>query len=82
MPPKQKQKAEDANSEDRLTRIAVISEDRCKPKKCMQECKKSCPVVKIGAAWAAVGLGRRRLRGGCEAAAVASRTLKASSVSR
>ena len=23
---------------------------RCKPKKCRQECKKSCPVVKIGAA--------------------------------
>lgn len=21
---------------------------RCKPKKCRQECKKSCPVVKIG----------------------------------
>jgi ATP-binding cassette subfamily E protein 1 len=24
------------------------SEDRCKPKKCRQECKKSCPVVKTG----------------------------------
>ncbi|XP_010500834.1 PREDICTED: ABC transporter E family member 1 isoform X2 [Camelina sativa] len=33
---------------DRLTRIAIISEDRCKPKKCRQECKKSCPVVKTG----------------------------------
>ncbi|KVH91583.1 4Fe-4S binding domain-containing protein [Cynara cardunculus var. scolymus] len=33
---------------DRLTRIAIIKEDRCKPKKCRQECKKSCPVVKIG----------------------------------
>lgn len=21
---------------------------RCKPKKCRQECKKSCPVVKVG----------------------------------
>lgn len=21
---------------------------RCKPKKCQQECKKSCPVVKVG----------------------------------
>jgi translation initiation factor RLI1 len=21
---------------------------RCKPKKCKQECKKSCPVVKVG----------------------------------
>ncbi|RXH91004.1 hypothetical protein DVH24_020027 [Malus domestica] len=31
---------------DRLTRIAIVSSDRCKPKKCRQECKKSCPVVK------------------------------------
>lgn len=34
---------------DRLTRIAIVSSDRCKPKKCRQECKKSCPVVKTGA---------------------------------
>ncbi|XBJ06138.1 hypothetical protein VPH35_024792 [Triticum aestivum] len=33
---------------DRLTRIAIVNEDRCKPKKCRQECKKSCPVVKTG----------------------------------
>ncbi|CAH1451776.1 unnamed protein product [Lactuca virosa] len=33
---------------DRLTRIAILKEDRCKPKKCRQECKKSCPVVKTG----------------------------------
>ncbi|KAK8508292.1 hypothetical protein V6N12_019471 [Hibiscus sabdariffa] len=33
---------------DRLTRIAVVSSDRCKPKKCRQECKKSCPVDKTG----------------------------------
>ncbi|CAH8348942.1 unnamed protein product [Eruca vesicaria subsp. sativa] len=33
---------------DRWTRIAIVSEDRCKPKKCRQECKKSCPVVKTG----------------------------------
>uniref|UniRef100_A0A452YVR1 68 kDa protein HP68 n=1 Tax=Aegilops tauschii subsp. strangulata TaxID=200361 RepID=A0A452YVR1_AEGTS len=25
-----------------------INEDRCKPKKCRQECRKSCPVVKTG----------------------------------
>jgi hypothetical protein len=36
------------NMADRLTRIAIVNEDRCKPKKCRQECKKSCPVVKIG----------------------------------
>jgi len=39
---------DDGQSEERLTRIAVISADRCRPKKCKQECKKSCPVVKIG----------------------------------
>ncbi|KAJ6928207.1 ABC transporter E family member 2 [Populus alba x Populus x berolinensis] len=33
---------------DRLTRIAIVTSDRCKPKKCRQECKKSCPVVKNG----------------------------------
>ena len=36
---------------DRLTRIAIVSSDRCKPKKCRQECKKSCPVVKTGASF-------------------------------
>lgn len=29
-------------------RIAIISTDKCKPKKCRQECRKSCPVVKTG----------------------------------
>lgn len=48
MAPKLKAK-EDGTGEEKLTRIAVISSDRCKPKKCKQECKKSCPVVKIGA---------------------------------
>jgi len=33
---------------DRLTRIAIVSEAKCKPKKCRQECKKSCPVVRMG----------------------------------
>ncbi|KAL2668242.1 hypothetical protein AAZV13_01G117450 [Glycine max] len=28
---------------DRLTRIAIVSNVRCKPKKFRQECKKSCP---------------------------------------
>jgi len=31
-----------------LTRIAIVSDDKCKPKKCRQECKKSCPVVRQG----------------------------------
>jgi ATP-binding cassette subfamily E protein 1 len=25
-----------------------MQEDKCKPKKCKQECKKSCPVVRMG----------------------------------
>ncbi|PVH16743.1 translation initiation factor RLI1 [Candidozyma duobushaemuli] len=29
-------------------RIAIVSADKCKPKKCRQECRKSCPVVKTG----------------------------------
>ncbi|KAI9629463.1 hypothetical protein KEM48_012932 [Puccinia striiformis f. sp. tritici PST-130] len=33
---------------DKLTRIAIVSSDKCKPKKCKQECKKSCPVVRMG----------------------------------
>eukprot|EP01033_Poteriospumella_lacustris_P002004 gene2004-1459_t len=33
---------------EKLTRVAIIKEDRCKPKKCRQECKRSCPVVKLG----------------------------------
>ena len=33
---------------DKLTRIAIVSNDKCRPKKCRQECKKSCPVVRMG----------------------------------
>nr|XP_019933612.1 PREDICTED: ATP-binding cassette sub-family E member 1-like [Paralichthys olivaceus] len=33
---------------DKNTRIAIVSHDKCKPKKCRQECKKSCPVVRMG----------------------------------
>ena len=40
-------KREEPVDEQRL-RIAIVSEDRCKPKKCMQECRKSCPVVRTG----------------------------------
>lgn len=29
-------------------RITIVSSDKCKPKKCRQECRKSCPVVKTG----------------------------------
>mmetsp|Transcript_29891 Transcript_29891/g.41365 ORF Transcript_29891/g.41365 Transcript_29891/m.41365 type:complete len:617 (-) Transcript_29891:343-2193(-) len=41
-------KNSDNEVEDRLTRIAIVSADRCRPKKCRHECKKACPVVKIG----------------------------------
>ena len=43
---KRKDKKEDAN--DALTRIAIVSNDKCKPKRCRQECKKFCPVVRMG----------------------------------
>ncbi|KAB2575041.1 putative translation initiation factor rli1 protein [Lasiodiplodia theobromae] len=33
---------------DKLTRIAIVNSDKCKPKKCRQECKKACPVVRTG----------------------------------
>ena len=49
MPPKKKggsKKGEEGG--DALTRIAIVSPEKCKPKKCRQECKKSCPVVKLG----------------------------------
>ena len=35
-------------TKEKQTRIAIVSGDRCKPKKCHQECKKSCPVVRTG----------------------------------
>lgn len=47
MPPKKKPGKKEAD-EDHLTRIAIVKAEKCKPKKCNQECKKSCPVVKLG----------------------------------
>ncbi|KAL0476776.1 hypothetical protein AKO1_002769 [Acrasis kona] len=38
----------DTKDDGKLTRIAIVEADRCKPKKCRQECKKSCPVVRTG----------------------------------
>lgn len=32
----------------KLTRIAIVNSDKCKPKKCRQECKRNCPVVRMG----------------------------------
>ncbi|EDO08501.1 ABC transporter family protein [Babesia bovis T2Bo] len=34
-------------SESKL-RVAIVSTDKCKPKKCRQECKRNCPVAKAG----------------------------------
>ncbi|OMJ20972.1 ABC transporter E family member 2 [Smittium culicis] len=33
---------------DKNTRIAIVNNDKCKPKKCRQECKKGCPVNRMG----------------------------------
>ena len=46
MPPKRNNRAEE--EQDKLTRIAIVSTDKCKPKRCRQECKKSCPEVRMG----------------------------------
>ena len=32
----------------REERIAIVNTDKCKPAKCRQECKRSCPVVRMG----------------------------------
>lgn len=48
MPPKKKPSKESDTPGDQLTRIAIVNAEKCKPKKCKQECKKSCPVVKLG----------------------------------
>lgn len=63
MPPKKDK--DKGGDEEKLTRIAIVSADRCKPKKCRQECKKSCPVVKIGAfpRWRAHVPSRRAVSG-------------------
>jgi len=37
----------ESSAEEKL-RIAIINPDKCKPKKCGQECKKTCPVNKAG----------------------------------
>ena len=31
-----------------VTRIAIVNDEKCVPKKCNLECKKSCPVVRMG----------------------------------
>jgi ATP-binding cassette subfamily E protein 1 len=46
MPPKKAR--HDDEEEHKMTRIAVVTADRCRPLKCGVECKKCCPVVRQG----------------------------------
>ncbi|EER18208.1 68 kDa protein, putative [Perkinsus marinus ATCC 50983] len=43
-----KDKKGSGSGEEQRLRIAIVSEDRCKPKKCQLECKKYCPVNRTG----------------------------------
>ena len=56
MPPKKKATSTRKEGEETHSRIAIVSTDRCRPKKCRQECKKSCPVVKLGKLCIEVGV--------------------------
>ncbi|GMH88949.1 hypothetical protein TrVE_jg13719 [Triparma verrucosa] len=48
MPPKKGGGGKKDDEADALTRIAIVNAEKCKPKKCNHECKKSCPSVKMG----------------------------------
>lgn len=48
MPPKKNSSKKKDDGNESMTRIAIVNAERCKPKKCVQECKKACPVVKLG----------------------------------
>lgn len=50
MPPKKKggKKGAEEDEADQKVRIAIVSKEKCKPKKCRQECKRQCPVVRLG----------------------------------
>lgn len=41
-------KSRERDETDKQTRIAIVNSDKCKPKRCRQECKRSCPVVRMG----------------------------------
>ena len=45
---KGKKNKDSSGDSDEKSRIAIVKDDKCKPKKCRQECMKSCPVVKLG----------------------------------
>ena len=50
MPPKKDKgnARKGGKGDDTSMRIAVVNNEKCKPKKCRQECKRMCPVVKMG----------------------------------
>uniref|UniRef100_A0AC35TJC9 ATP-binding cassette sub-family E member 1 n=1 Tax=Rhabditophanes sp. KR3021 TaxID=114890 RepID=A0AC35TJC9_9BILA len=41
-------KKQDKEIVSKMQRIAIVNNDRCKPKNCGQACKRACPVVKLG----------------------------------
>lgn len=43
-----KKRNDKEEEEKATTRIAIVDDAKCKPKKCNQECKKYCPVVRMG----------------------------------
>jgi ATP-binding cassette subfamily E protein 1 len=48
MPPKKKAQKRKGNDDDTPDRIAIVETEKCKPRKCKQECKRNCPVVRMG----------------------------------
>ena len=48
MPPKKKAQKRKGNDDDTPDRIAIVDTEKCKPRKCKQECKRNCPVVRMG----------------------------------
>mmetsp|Transcript_20622 Transcript_20622/g.22906 ORF Transcript_20622/g.22906 Transcript_20622/m.22906 type:complete len:620 (+) Transcript_20622:45-1904(+) len=43
-----RRKGKKGDPTDSLTRIAIVAKDKCKPKRCAQECRKACPVNRGG----------------------------------
>lgn len=41
-------KKKTSDNSDDLTRVAIVNKDRCKPKRCGLECKRGCPVNRMG----------------------------------
>ena len=48
MPPKKKAQKRKDHDKDQNDRIAIVDPEKCKPRKCKQECKRNCPVVRMG----------------------------------